>query len=236
MPWWQHSPWRHCLPPRRNLSVRFPVGRTSNAITALSATARPTIPPRSTEALDDLRQHKKHCVLFFPAGTYRLTDTVKTLRKAHTDCMVTVVGEDPATTILRWDGQQGGTIFKYDAWYAKISRLTLDGAGKAKVALAYGNAFSTFNETSDMVFKDVATGMLMGTSGNGQAENAVLRCKFLRCSASGLLTVNFNSMDIWVWDSLFEDCGIGLLNQAGNFHAYHNLFLQAKPWTSASTT
>ena len=180
------------------------------------------------KALDDLREHKKFCVLYFPAGTYRLTATVKTMRKAHTDCQCSIVGEDPDTTVLRWDGPKGGTLFQYDAWYAKISRLTLDGAGKAKICLAYGDAFSTYNETSDMVFKDADHGMWMATKNDGQAENAVLRCRFLRCTQAGLTTVNFNSMDIWVWYSRFEDCGYGLLNGAGNYHAYKNLFLRSK--------
>jgi hypothetical protein len=180
------------------------------------------------KALDDLRAHKKFCVLYFPAGTYRVTATVKTTRKAHTDCQCAVVGEDPDTTVLRWDGPKGGTVFQYDAWYAKMSRLTLDGAGKAKICLAYGDAFSTYNETSDMVFKDADYGMWMATKDAGQAENAVLRCRFVRCAQAGLATVNFNSMDIWVWYSRFEDCGRGLLNGAGNFHAYKNLFLRSK--------
>lgn len=181
------------------------------------------------KALDDLREHKKHNVLFFPAGTYRLTQTVQTLRKDHTDCMgVTIVGEDPATTILRWDGPAGGTMLKYDTWYSAIRRLTLDGAGKAATALAYGDAFSTYNETTDMTFQDVETGMQMATGNDGQAENAVLRCRFLRCSNAGLTTVNFNSLDEWVWNCRFEDCGYGLLNGAGNFHAYENLFLRSK--------
>ena len=111
-----------------------------------------------------------------------LTDTVKTLRKAHHECMgITIVGEDPATTVLRWDGKEGGMMVQYDAWYSKISRLTLDGAGKAGVALAYGDAFSTYNETSDMVFQDAGVGMSMATGHGGQAENEVLRCTFRRC-------------------------------------------------------
>jgi hypothetical protein len=180
------------------------------------------------KALDDLREHRKFCVLYFPAGTYRVTATVRTTRKAHTDCMCSVIGEDPDTTILRWDGPEGGTLFQYDAWYAKISRLTLDGAGKVKTCLAYGDAFSTYNETSDLVFKDADYGMWMATKDAGQAENAVLRCRFLRCARAGLYTINFNSMDIWVWHCRFEDCGTGLLNGAGNFHAYRNLFLRSK--------
>lgn len=133
------------------------------------------------KALDDLRMHEQSCVLYFPAGKYRLTDTVKTVRKAHHECMgITIVGEDPATTVLRWDGKEGGIMFQY-AWYSKISRLTLDGAGKAAVALAYGDAFSTYNETSDMVFQDAGVGMSMATGHGGQAENKVFRCTLRRC-------------------------------------------------------
>jgi hypothetical protein len=180
------------------------------------------------KGLDDLRLHQQSCVLYFPAGKYRLTETVKTLRKAHHDCMgITLVGEDPATTILRWDGKKAGTMLKYDAWYSRISRLTLDGAGRAGVALAYGDAFSTYNETSDMVFQDAGIGMSMATANEGQAENEVLRCTFRRCKC-GLQTNNFNSMDIWCWHCRFEDCGRGLYNNAGNFHAYQCLFLRSK--------
>ncbi len=181
------------------------------------------------KGLADLQQHKEAIVLFFPAGTYRLTQTVKTTRKAHTDSMgVSIIGEDPARTILRWDGPPGGTMLLYDAWYSRISRLALDGAGKAGVALAYGGGFSTYNETSDMVFRDAGDGMLMATGDNGQAENAVLRCAFLRCSGAGLRCNNFNSLDVWVWYCRFEDCGYGLFNRAGNFHAYQSVFLRSR--------
>ena len=181
------------------------------------------------KALDDLRFHEKSCVLYFPAGTYRLTATVKTVRKEHHEGMgITIVGEDPGKTVWKWDGPAGGTMLQYDAWYSSIRRLTFDGAGKAKVCLAYGDAFSTYNETADMVFRDAETGMQMATADGGQAENAVRRCKFLRCSNAGLLTDNFNSLDIWVWYCRFEDCGYGLLNGAGNFHAYQNVFLRSK--------
>jgi hypothetical protein len=94
----------------------------------------------------------------------------------------------------------------------------------------YGPSFSTYNETADMVFRDVDSGMVMGGPGQaGQAENAVLRCRFLRCGRAGLLTADFNSMDVWAWDCTFEDCGYGMYNQAGNFHAYRNTFLRSKP-------
>jgi hypothetical protein len=57
---------------------------------------------------------------------------------------ITVVGEDPAQTIIRWDGATKATMVHYDAWYSRIARLTLDGAGTAAIALNYGPAFSTY--------------------------------------------------------------------------------------------
>ncbi len=179
--------------------------------------------------LDDLRLHTDSCVLYFPEGTYRLTRAVSTLHQDHHDATgITVIGEDPATTVLKWDGPADGTMFTYDAWYSTISRLTLDGQGKAAVALAYGPFFSTYNETSDMIFKDVEIGLQMGTTNVGQAENAVLRCQFLRCSDKGLVTNDWNSLDIWAWYCRFEDCGYAMYGNSGNFHAYQNLFLRSR--------
>ena len=92
--------------------------------------------PALQRALDELTTHSNSCVLFLPAGTYRLAATLKTVRKRHTDCQgVAIIGEDPERTILRWDGTNGATMFQWDAWYSKISRLTFDGAGRAGTAL-----------------------------------------------------------------------------------------------------
>jgi hypothetical protein len=179
--------------------------------------------------LDDLLHHEKACVLYLPAGTYRLTAPLKTVRKAHTDCQgVAVVGADPASTTLKWDGPAGGTMVHWDAWYSKISRLSLDGGGAAGVGLEYGPAFSTYNETSDLWFRGVKTGLLFGEPNTqGQAENAVLRCRFEGCEI-GLQTVNWNSMDIWVWHCRFSDCGRGIHNVMGNWHAWQNLFERSR--------
>src|SRR5690349_18740415 len=44
------------------------------------------------KALDELTKHKDACVLYVPAGTYRVTKTLSTVRKEHTDCQgVTLV-------------------------------------------------------------------------------------------------------------------------------------------------
>jgi hypothetical protein len=185
--------------------------------------------PALHRGLDELVKHANACVLYLPAGTYRITGTLKTVRKVHTDCQgVAVIGEDPAHTVLRWDGTNGGTMFQWDAWYSKISRLTFDGAGHAGTALFYCPAFSTYNETSDLIFRDSTNGLVFGGPGTeGQAENAVLRCQLLRCG-TGIQTVNWNSMDIWVWHGRFEDCGRGVHNVMGNWHVWESLFLRSR--------
>ncbi len=180
-------------------------------------------------ALNDLVKHQNFCVVYVPAGHYRLTSTVKTVRHLHNDCNgITLVGESPDTTVLQWDGPSGGTVVQYDAWYSRISRLTIDGAGRAGVALAYGPTFSTYNETSDLVLRDAGIGLLLGDpAGMGQAENEVLRCHFLHCPVAGLKTSNFNCLDIWAWYCRFEDCGYAMFNGAGAFHAWQSLFLRS---------
>ena len=62
-----------------------------------------------------MREHKRACVLYLPAGTYRITQTLKTARQAHQDNMLTVVGEDPAKVVLLWDGAEDGTMLQWDA-------------------------------------------------------------------------------------------------------------------------
>ncbi len=180
-------------------------------------------------ALDELTRHTNACVLYLPAGVYRLTGTVKTVRLAHTDGQgVALVGEDPNRTILRWDGPKGGTMLQWDAWYSKISRMAFDGAGRAGTALLYGPAFSTYNETSDLLFRDATNGLVLGGPQTaGQAENAVLRCQFLGCE-TGVQTVNWNSMDIWVWYGRFEDCGRGVYNVMGNWHVWQSRFQRSR--------
>ncbi|HET6251051.1 MAG TPA: glycosyl hydrolase family 28-related protein [Tepidisphaeraceae bacterium] len=181
------------------------------------------------KGLDDLQKHEKAVVLFIPAGTYRITQTLHTLRKSHNDCQgVALVGEDPATTTFIWDGQAGGTVFKWDAWYSRISRIGIDGKNKADVDLQYGPAFSTNNETSDLILRDAKTALLFGGEKyQGQAENEVLRCQFLHCD-TGVMTAGWNSMDIWIWYCKFEDCGRGVHNVMGNWHCWQSLFLHSR--------
>lgn len=195
------------------------------------------------KALDELKGVVTNdwSVLYFPAGTYRITRTLKTLRQAHSDYLGSnLIGEDPETTILLWDGpasveKQPQFMLRYDSWYCKVSRLTFDGRGKANGGLVRAGGFATYCEHSDLIFKDIP-GIALNL-GNGEAygiaETAVLRCKFIRC-AEGVATINYNTLDIYVWWCLFEDCGKGIFNYAGGYQAYENVFLRSKEFDVGS--
>jgi hypothetical protein len=168
-------------------------------------------------------------VLYFPAGTYRLGSTIFNADRAGggTDYAgLVIVGEDPSNTILLWDGPDEGTMFKLDGWYLKVSRLTFDGRNKAKTGLFRCGTFGTGVEYSDLVFKDLIWGVLLGDDTSaGQAENLFLRCKFYNCDC-GIHGPNMNSLDTWLWYCLFQDCSYGI--HCGGYQAYGNVFLRSK--------
>src|SRR5262249_30043696 len=132
------------------------------------------------KALDDLRTVMTNTwsTLYFPPGTYLITAGLTTTRMTQDDYMTDIVGDDPDTTTIAWDGPAGGTMFSLDAWYNKVSRLTFDGKTTAGIGLSRGPGFATYGELSDLVFKDFqqGAGILLGSNmTQGIAEQAVLR-------------------------------------------------------------
>jgi hypothetical protein len=190
--------------------------------------------PAIQAALNDLRNMPGNAwsTLYFPAGTYRINSTISTARRNHNDWLgCQIIGEDPATTVIAWHGPDGEWMWGLDAWYCKVSRLTFDGRQKAGVGLMRWNNFSTYCELSDLWFKDIpGSGICLGSATNnheGQAEHAVERCRFAHCN-TGILTADWNTMDIYVWYCLFEDCGRGIYNNMGGYQAFENVFLRSK--------
>jgi hypothetical protein len=179
-------------------------------------------------ALDELGRGGRSPVLFLPAGTYRITRTLSVSSAEF----LSIVGEDPDTTVVRWDGSSGGTMLLVNGLaYSRIVRLTFDGRGRAAVAVEQswdGSAphFDTGNEYADDRFVDVAYGIRGGFRGHGFAETSVVRSRFLRNTGAGIALGNFNALNLWVWHSTFVDCAVGVTNAtgAGNFHVYHSVF------------
>lgn len=191
-------------------------------------------------ALNDLKNTISNpwSVLYVPAGRYRITAPLTTVRSAHNDYLgASIIGEDPATTVLAWHGPADAAMLRWDAWYDKVSRLTFDGRGIAGTGIQRAGGFATSSELSDLQLQDLrGSGIDLGHGeANGIAEQAVLRCRFLRCG-TGLDCWNYNTLDIYVWNCFFADCGTGLLNATGAFHAYGNRFLRSTVADLRSTT
>ena len=182
------------------------------------------------KALDTFQQ--KSSVLYLPAGTYRITKGL--LMTSHMS--VAVTGEDPARTIIKWDGgNEGMMLLCNGVRYSKIGRITWDGGGKPVTAVFHRWDGHTPNaatglEHADEVYKDVAVGLRAGLPHFMDAECMVSRCKFLRCSNTGLLINSMNALDWWLWNCEFVACHLGATNQAdgeyggGHFHIYESLF------------
>jgi hypothetical protein len=99
-------------------------------------------------------------------------------------------------------------------------------APKPTAGIWFGPEFSTANEVSDCAFRGLPMAIQGGTDKTkGQAEVALERCLFEQCEI-GLLLGNWNSLDWWLWDCEFLQCGLGVSNSpgCGNFNIYRCRF------------
>jgi hypothetical protein len=193
------------------------------------------------DALSDLGKPGRAAVLYFPAGTYRIT---KTLNVVGNDTWgLTLIGEDPATTSILWGGPAGANMLVINGGFnSRLSRLTWNGAKKAGIGVAHWwntaqvNMFGGSAQHVDEVFVDMGIGIMGGRLGNqyGQldSEGEIRRVKFIRNTRAGFDVGSWNALDWWVFDSEFIDCARGVSNEfsaegqrgAGNFMIYRSLF------------
>ncbi len=171
-------------------------------------------------------------ILYFPAGTYRITRTLQLFSKLEFH----IAGEHPDTTQIVWDGPADGVMCWLDnVGQSTFRRLTLDGAGRTRSAIDvrhsseryyYGHGTSG-NEFTDLVFRGVKHGFRGGNPDFQvlDSEQLIERCRFLGCSEAAIRLDSFNALDWWVWDSLFDGCTVGFTNPGGGAcHIYRSVF------------
>jgi hypothetical protein len=180
-----------------------------------------------------------YMVVYLPAGVYCLSSTLVLKGKIG----VSIIGEDPANTMIKWIGGDKDTLFWANgSAYFKISRIGWDANGRKgmegigihwKTMWNDGKSqsFAPLNiEISDCLFTDgFRYGISGGTyhsngTGSNDSEIAIRRCRFQNCSESGIEIEGYNALDYWIWDCRFLHCAIGVNCAQGNYHLYRSFF------------
>ncbi len=160
-------------------------------------------------------------VLYFPAGTYRITRTLK----MELNLGANLIGADPRTTSIVWGGAANGTMLLTSGSFDTLfTRLTWDGRSAAGIGIAQWWNFVTDRANYqgsikhvDEVFQNMGIGIYGGrvgaAYGQGDSESMILRVQFIKDSIAGVNLGSPNAVNWVIWDSAFTDCGRGVTNE-----------------------
>ena len=153
-------------------------------------------------------------VLYFPKGTYRITHSL--LVKGSQG--VSILGEDPLTTTIRWNAAQADDMLVLNGCeLTNIGRLSFAGLGHAASAIhltwdqSSGSLYPTRNLLHDLILSGAARGVVNDFAG----ETTVDRVHFDQLSQAGFQTADWNAANVNIRDSLFTDCALGVTNLGG---------------------
>ncbi|HVU98948.1 MAG TPA: glycosyl hydrolase family 28-related protein [Puia sp.] len=186
---------------------------------------------------------RRFSVVYLPAGAYCISAPLRFQGQIG----VTLIGEDPERTVIKWIGKDANTMFWADgSAYFKISRLTWDATGKKgmegigihwldKWNTPRSRSFAALNiEVSDCFFFGLDVGIgggSLGAAGGGKdgtgwndSEVTIRRCSFSNCTQAAIAIRGYNALDYWVWDCKFLNCQIGIRSRFGSYHAYRCYF------------
>ncbi|MHB0957232.1 MAG: glycosyl hydrolase family 28-related protein [Pirellulaceae bacterium] len=183
---------------------------------------------RTVETDTNYAESLRRRVVYFPAGQYRLTQTL-VLAKSH-GAWVVGHGRD---TVLVWDGaEQGIMLWNNGATYARYEGLTWDGRGTAAVGVEHKSMhyYETCMRYQHCAFLNFTEhGVLVGRGDEkvATAEMWFLNCLFRNCS-HGVSFCNFNDYDNTFDGCQFEDCGVGVNSVKGNFYLRASRFWRSR--------
>ncbi len=162
-------------------------------------------------------------VLYFPPGTYRLTQPISVKNPSGARWIGGLVIGHGRDSKFVWDGAAGGRMFVLDGVaYSRFIGFDLDGRGKAAVGFHYEAVagFQTEVTHRHLAFRGFTdAAVLEKHPGNGQAlaETTFENCLFEDCER-GVAFLQFNDYDYTFDGCEFRRCGVGLDTVHGNFY------------------
>lgn len=183
---------------------------------------------------------RRFSVVYLPAGIYCISAPLRFQGQIG----VTLIGEDPENTVIKWIGKDSTTMFWADgSAYFRISRFSFDANGKKgmegvgihwldKWNTPRSRSYAALNiEVSDCIFEGglgvgIGGGSEGGKDGTGwnDSEVTIRRCMFSGCTDAAIRIRGFNALDYWVWDCKFLNCFMGIRCKYGSYHAYRCFF------------
>lgn len=177
------------------------------------------------QALDAM---KDGSVLYLPAGTYRVTDTLQ-LRPKLRLTGVFIVGHGRDTRLV-WDGPAGKPLLVDDgASNSRYEGLLFDGRGKATVGLYHRsgpNHFETEVGHRHLAFLDFTDAGILTDKAPATAEVLTVNCLFERCRR-GIAFLAFNDYDYTIDGCEFRNCGTAIECVHGNTYVRNCHFEQS---------
>lgn len=162
-------------------------------------------------------------VLYFPPGTYRLTQPISVRNPSGARWIGGLVIGHGRDSKFVWDGAAGGRMFVLDGVaYSRFIGLELDGRGKAAAGFHYAAVAGfqtevTHRHLAFRSFTDAAVLEKHPASGQALAETTFENCLFEDCER-GVAFLHFNDYDYTFDGCEFRRCGVGLDNVHGNFY------------------
>ena len=170
-----------------------------------------------------LRSMQSRQTLYFPAGTYRITQTLS-MPEIKPIQGFAMIGHG-CDTVFVWDGEEDGLMLLQEngSVLSTYVGLTFDGAKKAAVGMDISSlaGFETeqlYQHCTFMRFRD--SGMRFGKHRKvASAETRYENCLFIDCDGAGVQLYWFNYYDHTFIGCEFTRCGTGMYGGKGvNFY------------------
>lgn len=164
---------------------------------------------------------KSGSVIYFPAGTYRITRTLTVGSPVNRVLGLLVVGHGRDTKLV-WDGPAGQPMLTEGAVaQSRWMGLLFDGRNKATVGLYHlsngPGSFETEVEHRHMAFLNFTSAGILTDKQPATAETITANCLFENCKR-GMAFVSFNDYDFTIDGCEFRQCETAVECRHGNFY------------------